>query len=90
MVFGSLVCFLCGFFYPWVATVSGFLLLRLLHGFSTGFKPTGTAAFVADIVPLARRGEAMGLLGVAGSLGMAAGPAIGGVLANQFSLSTMF
>jgi len=90
MVFGSLVCFLCGFFYPWVATVSGFLLLRLLHGFSTGFKPTGTAAFVADIVPLERRGEAMGLLGVAGSLGMAAGPALGGVLANQFSLGTMF
>ncbi|MGY2133451.1 MFS transporter [Hymenobacter sp. HD11105] len=90
MVFGSLVCFLCGFFYPWVTTVAGFLLLRLLHGFSTGFKPTGTAAFIADIIPLQRRGEAMGLLGVAGSLGMAAGPAIGSLITNQFSLETMF
>ncbi|RZL07305.1 MAG: MFS transporter, partial [Hymenobacter sp.] len=35
MVFGSLVCFVCGFFYPLALTVSGFLLLRLLHGFST-------------------------------------------------------
>lgn len=90
MVFGSLVCFLCGFIYPWALTVSSFLFLRLLHGFSTGFKPTGTAAFVADIVPVAKRGEAMGLLGVTGSLGMAAGPAFGSWLAETFSLNTMF
>jgi MFS family permease len=90
MVFGSLVCFVCGFFYPWALTVSSFLLLRLLHGFSTGFKPTGTAAFVADIVPAEKRGEAMGLLGVTGSLGMAAGPAFGSWVAVHFSLNAMF
>ncbi|GAB3726205.1 MFS transporter [Hymenobacter agri] len=90
MVFGSLVCFVCGFVYPWALTVTGFLGLRLLHGFSTGFKPTGTAAFIADIVPVERRGEAMGLLGVTGSLGMAAGPAFGSWVATHFSLNTMF
>jgi len=90
MVFGSLVCFVCGFAYPWALTVSSFLLLRLLHGFSTGFKPTATAAFVADIVPAEKRGEAMGLLGVTGSLGMAAGPALGSWVAEHFSLNTMF
>ncbi|WP_246008840.1 MFS transporter [Hymenobacter metallilatus] len=90
MVFGSLVCFVCGFFYPFTATVAAFLGLRLLHGFSTGFKPTGTAAFIADIIPLERRGQAMGLLGVAGSVGMAAGPMLGSWLAERFSLDTMF
>ncbi|MBF9222222.1 MFS transporter [Hymenobacter ruricola] len=90
MVFGSLVCFVCGFFYPWALTVSGFLTLRLLHGFSTGFKPTGTAAYVADIVPVARRGEAMGLLGVTGALGMAFGPAFGSWVATHHSLNAMF
>jgi MFS family permease len=90
MVFGSLVCFICGFFYPWTTTVAGFLGLRLLHGFSTGFKPTGTAAFIADIIPLERRGEAMGLLGVAGSLGMAAGPALGPLITAATSLNTLF
>ncbi|GAA4015601.1 MFS transporter [Hymenobacter fastidiosus] len=90
MVFGSLVCFICGFFYPWISTVGGFLLLRLLHGFSTGFKPTGTAAFIADIIPYQRRGEAMGLLGVAGSLGMAAGPALGPYITAATSLNTLF
>jgi MFS family permease len=80
----------CGFFYPWAITVTGFLTLRLLHGFSTGFKPTGTAAFIADIVPVERRGEAMGLLGVTGALGMAFGPAFGSWVAQHFSLNTMF
>jgi MFS family permease len=90
MVFGSLVCFVCGFFYPWALTVSGFLVLRLLHGFSTGFKPTGTTAYVADIVPVARRGEAMGILGMTGALGMAFGPLFGSWVAETFSLNAMF
>jgi MFS family permease len=90
MVLGSLVCVACGFIYPLAITVTGFLGLRLLHGFSTGFKPTGTAAFIADIVPAERRGEAMGLLGVTGTLGMSLGPALGDWLAAHYSLNTLF
>ena len=90
MVFGAGVCFILGFLYPVVGTVFAFLLLRFFHGFSTGFKPTGTSAYVADIVPDNRRGEAMGMLGVFGSLGMAAGPTIGGYVANTFSTEIMF
>ena len=47
MAFGSIVCFICGGIYPFVHTVFGFLLLRFLHGFSTGTKPTATAASTA-------------------------------------------
>ena len=90
MVLGSLVCVVCGLLYPWALTVGSFLGLRLLHGFSTGFKPTGTAAFVADIVPAEKRGEAMGLLGMTGSLGMAIGPWLGTQVAAHFSLNVMF
>jgi MFS family permease len=90
MVVGGAVCILCGFLYPFTGTVVSFLLLRFIHGFSTGFTPTGTAAYVADIIPVNRRGEATGLLGLAGSLGMAAGPALGGTIANHFSLDVMF
>ena len=90
MVLGSLVCVACGFIYPVALTVTGFLGLRLLHGFSTGFKPTGTAAFIADIVPTGQRGEAMGLLGVMSTLGMAAGPALGDWVAAHFSINTLF
>ena len=90
MAFGSLVCFVCGFLYPVFITVVPFLLLRLSHGFSTGFKPTGTAAYIADIVPAHRRGEALGVYGMSVSIGAALGPAIGSWIAQVFSLDALF
>ncbi len=75
MIFGASVCLVCSLFYPIVTTLAGFFLLRLVHGFSTGFTPTGTTAYLADIVPAHKRGEAMGLLGTATAVGMAGGPA---------------
>jgi MFS family permease len=90
MMAGSTVCFICSLFYPVLTSVAGFLLLRFVHGFSTGFTPTGQTAYLSDIIPVNRRGEAMGLLSTAGTVGMAAGPAIGGTLANHFGLNAMF
>ena len=97
MLFGTAVTALAGFAYIGVArlddvalTVSGFLMVRLLHGMSTGFRPTGTSAFLTDIVPLDRRGEALGYLGVAGNAGMALGPALGSWLAVEYGYDAMF
>lgn len=90
MAFGSLVCFVCGFLYPICTTVMPFLFLRLAHGFSTGFKPTGTAAYIADIVPINRRGESMGIHGLLGSLGMAFGPFLGGWIMQHFDYNVLF
>ena len=90
IIAGSLVCFVCSLMYPLLTTVFGFLFLRLVHGFSTGFTPTGQAAYLSDIIPADRRGEAMGLLGTASTLGMAGGPALGGWLSSAVSLQAMF
>jgi MFS family permease len=90
MAIGSVVCFLCGFLYPILTTVAGFLLVRLLHGFSTGFKPTATSAYVADLVPANQLGEAMGVHGVFFSTGMAVGPAIGSAITAHFSIDVLF
>jgi MFS family permease len=90
MAFGSLVCFLCGFFYPLVLTVNGFLILRFFHGFSTGTKPTATAAYVADIVPENRRGEAAGMLGIFTAIGFSIGPALGSFLTDAWNINYMF
>jgi MFS family permease len=87
---GSIVCFGCSLVYPLLTGVAGFLLLRFIHGFSTGFTPTGTAAYLSDVIPAERRGEAMGLFGTFGSLGMAGGPALGGALGNNFGLDSVF
>ncbi|UKJ07035.1 MFS transporter [Solitalea lacus] len=90
MAIGSLVCFFCGFLYPILTTIAGFLFLRLIHGFSTGFKPTATAAYVADLIPLNRWGEAMGIHGIFFSTGMAIGPAIGSWITSHFSINILF
>ncbi len=90
IIYGVFVCIIAGFLYPILTTVAGFFLLRLIHGMSTGFKPTATSAYVGDIAPIHRRGEAMGILGLFGSLGMAAGPAIGSWVAISFGYNWMF
>lgn len=90
MMFGAGVCFVVGLLYPLMSFVGGFLFLRFAHGFSTGFTPTGSSAYVADIIPFTRRGEAMGIQSLFGSLGMAAGPAVGGWIATFWPVETLF
>ncbi|WP_245579274.1 MFS transporter [Algoriphagus mannitolivorans] len=90
MIVGASVCFVVGLLYPLLSFVGGFLFLRFAHGFSAGFTPTGASAYVADIVPFQKRGEAMGMQSLFGSLGMAAGPAIGGWIATYWPIETLF
>lgn len=90
MIFGALVCVICSMLYPFLTTVVGFLLLRFVHGFSTGFKPTATSAYGADVVHESRRGEALGALSIGYTLGASAGPMLGSYLVDFFSYNTMF
>lgn len=106
MLFGTWVTAIAGFGYIGVGWVHApalpplnsslpiavwlFLLLRVFHGLSTGFRPTGTTAFLTDITPLNRRGEALGYLGVAGNAGMAGGPALGSWLTVEYGFDAMF
>jgi len=90
MVVGTLVCVVASLFYPFVLTVSAFLALRLFHGFSTGFKPTATTTYVADIVPSSRVGEAMGILGISMNFGASIAPPVGSYLTLLWSIDAMF
>ncbi len=90
MVIGTLVCVVCSVLYPLLTTVSGFLLLRFFHGFSTGFKPTAATAFAADIIPTSRRGEGMGILGISMNVGASMFPPIGSYMVMVWSMDVMF
>ena len=90
IIFGAIICIICSLIYPVLTTVSGFFLLRLLHGFSTGFTPTAITAYVADIVSEKRRGEAMGIMGISINLGSSIGPFVGSYIAVYESLELMF
>ena len=90
MFIGTFACVLCSLLYPQLHFVVGFLALRFFHGFSTGFKPTGSSAYVADIVPPHRLGEAMGILGISLSVGASASPPLGSWLVQAFSINALF
>jgi MFS family permease len=79
-----------GFGYLVATSIATFMLLRFFHGFSTGFRPPGTSAMLADRIPRQRRGEALGYLGVAGNAGMATGPALGSWLTGEWGIEWMF
>lgn len=90
MIFGSLVCVVCSLLYPVLTTVTGFLLLRFFHGFSTGFKPTATSAYGADVVHESRRGEALGALAIGYTTGASLGPVMGSFCVMHYSYAVMF
>lgn len=90
MVVGAAVTAIVSLFYPFFLNIYAFLFIRFLHGFSTGFKPTGTAAYVADITPVDRRGEGMGILSFFGMTGMGIGNYVGGEIAIHFSIDVLF
>lgn len=90
MIFGGLVCVIVSFLYPLFSSVFGFLLLRFIHGMSTGFMPTGTVAYIADIVPSDRRGEAMGLVGVMNNVGLMSGNALSTSIVSYIGVNNLF
>lgn len=90
MMVGAVVTAVVSLLYPFFLNIYAFLFIRFLHGFSTGFKPTGTAAYVADIVPSDSRGEGMGILSFFGMTGMGMGSFIGGEMANHYTIDTLF
>jgi len=90
ILFGVSISVVCGFLYPLVTGIAGFFLIRLLHGLSAGFAPTGNTSLLTDIIPPEKRGEAMGIVGIATSMGMAIGPPAGSLIALHYSHQVMF
>ncbi|MFT5724402.1 MAG: MFS family permease [Bacteroidia bacterium] len=90
MLMGIMISIVVSFGYPLVNGVTSFLALRFLHGFSAGFTPTATTAMCSDVVPIHKRGEAMGIVGMAGNLGMSLGPALGSEVGVKYGNQTMF
>ena len=90
MLAGSLLFTLAPLAYGWVAGALGLVLVRLLHGAGMGLYPTASSAMVADVTPPARRGEVIGLYGVAGSLALAVGPMSGIALVGHTEFTGLF
>lgn len=90
MIVGCVFCIISGLVYPWIQGVLAFIVLRVFHGFSTGFTPTGFTSYTADIVPKEYRGRAMGWQGVFNNAGTSLGYGLGALIALHFSRDAMF
>lgn len=88
--FGILVSAFCSFIYPFIHSIALLLLIRLVHGFSTGFQPTGTTAIITDISHPERKGEIMGVFGVIISSGMGIGLSISTFIYDLVGLENLF
>ncbi len=90
MIGGCLFCILAGGFYPLATTAMGFLLIRILHGFSTGLTPTGFVSYTADIVDESHRGRAMAWQGFFNNVGTSLGYAFGAVIALHLGMQNLY
>lgn len=78
------------FGYPLLPSFTYLVLFRFLHGISFGSTSTGGGTIVGDIIPTSRRGEGVGLMGMANTLSMALGPALGLVIMGQDRFTELF
>lgn len=76
--------------YGFVATVFLMGALRFAHGLAWGVTSTSGTTLAVDIIPPARRGEGIGYFGMAMTLSMAIGPALGLWLSSGGNYDRMF
>lgn len=67
-----------------------FIVLRALDGAAGAMRYPATAAYIGDEYPENERGRAMGAYSTLGWVGLAIGPAVGGLLATSVGLAAPF
>ncbi|MFM6982663.1 MAG: MFS transporter [Chitinophagaceae bacterium] len=90
MMLGAVITMLACGLYIFIPIVSLFFINRAFHGFCAGFTPTGFTAYADDIVPLEKRGEAMGIIGICNNIGNAIGWVIGSKCTEVLGINSMF
>lgn len=89
MIIGGFIFLLSALLYSVTVTLMVLFVLRLLHGFGMASFTTSSSAYIADIIPTRRRGEAMSYFASANNLALVIGPYVALTLAgtdNGFSL----
>lgn len=90
LVSGIVIFFISMLLYDYTRNVTSLLLLRVLHGIGWGAATTAATTLIADISPPKRRGEAMGVFGMASNVAMAIGPALSMILLQKYDFPILF
>lgn len=73
--YGLFVAVMAG--YVVAASLTFFIILRIMHGFAFGLSTVSGNTLAIDIMPAQRRGEGIGYYGMSTNIAMAIGPATG-------------
>ena len=74
----------------WTNDLRQLILCRLLTGMGSALWNVARHAYIADAIPIRRRGRALALFGGVGRIGALAGPAVGGVVALTMGFRAAF
>ncbi len=79
----------CSFMYLGIHAIVPLLLVRMIHGVFHSLSTTAHAAMAITMVPNSRKGEGVGYYGLAMSLSMVLGPALGLYILNSFGFEVL-
>jgi MFS family permease len=83
MYIGAIVFFLSALLYSVVTALVFLFLIRIFHGFGMASFTTSSAAYIADIAPKTRRGEAISYFATANNIALIIGPYIALTIVGQ-------
>ena len=91
IVLAGTACYgLASLVYLLATSIPTLLLGRVAHGVGLSSFTTASNAFVADIAPVKRRAEAVGLYSVSNSLAGIGGPAVGFLIMSMLGFQRLF
>lgn len=90
LIIGASLFLLAGILYIFATSVPLVLGVRAVHGLGMACFHTASFAFIAQISPESRRGEAMGIWGLMSSFATAISPYLGLVLRDATGMSVLF
>lgn len=90
LLIGLTVAAIAPFGYLAFTSIPVLFWLRIFHGISIAAFTTGYTALVADLAPIAIRGEIISYMSLTAPIGLAVGPALGGYLHASLGYSPFF
>lgn len=90
LLLGAAIFMLASLLYGLASSVPLLFLVRAFHGAGIACFTTAASTYIADIVPAARRGAAMGFYGMFSNIAMSVGPVLGGILMRGYTMAVLF